>query len=98
MVVQSILGIPGRTEKDATEYNNQSCGQNKGIQRHPVDIVYFGKEFGCWQPAISVTTVSMFRSARDNEIPCECICHATACGHDRDCSEQKADEREAVEN
>ena len=58
--------------------------------------MYFGKEFGCWEPAISVTTVSMSASTLDNEVPCECISHATACGHDRDSSEQKANEREAV--
>ena len=90
------MGRPGRTEKDATEYNNQSCGQNKGIQWHPVGVMYFGKELRCWQPAISVTTVNIFLSSPDSELPCECISHATACSHDRDSSEQKADEREAV--
>ena len=59
--------------------------------------MYFGEEFGCWQPAISVTIVSISWSAPDIEVPCECISHATACGHDRDSSEQKADEREAVD-
>ena len=60
--------------------------------------MYFGKEFGRWEPAISVKTVSISASTQDNEIPCECISHAAACGHDRDSSEQKADEWEAVDN
>ena len=59
--------------------------------------MYVGEEIGCWQPAISVIMVSMFRSTPDIELPCKCISHATTRGHNRDSSEQKADEREAVD-
>lgn len=56
-----------------------------------------GEEWGCRETAVTGVDVSICRLGKllMDDIPCECIDHAAAGGHDSRGSEQDADEREA---